>query len=216
MGLMQKLCSMKAESTHRITRLSITKNRGVEMIEYTVKVYPEGNKEWFLKGKLHREDGPAVEYADGTEEWFIDGKLHREDGPAVEYAGGTKGWYLNGELHRGDGPAIEYANGTKKWYKNGELHREDGPAVEYLNGAREWFIDGKRHRLDGPAIKHTDGYKFWYIYGKELTGDEFNKQTAPAEALSSLPAQEYTIAQLEEILGRKIKIVGEDNETKQK
>ena len=35
------------------------------MIEYTVKVYPNGDKEWWLNGKLHREDGPAIEDADG-------------------------------------------------------------------------------------------------------------------------------------------------------
>ena len=31
------------------------------MIEYTVKVYDNGDKEWYLNGKLHREDGPAIE-----------------------------------------------------------------------------------------------------------------------------------------------------------
>ena len=29
------------------------------MIEYNVKVYDK-EKHWFLNGKLHREDGPAV------------------------------------------------------------------------------------------------------------------------------------------------------------
>ena len=29
--------------------------------------------------------------------WFKDDKLHREDGPAVEYRDGSKGWYLNGK-----------------------------------------------------------------------------------------------------------------------
>ncbi len=28
--------------------------------------------------------------------WFIDGKLHRKDGPAIEYYNGTKSWWLNG------------------------------------------------------------------------------------------------------------------------
>ena len=39
-----------------------------------VKVDTDGNKHWFLNGKLHREDGPAVEYADGTKEWYLNGK----------------------------------------------------------------------------------------------------------------------------------------------
>ena len=31
------------------------------MIEYTVKVWANGDKVWYLNGKRHREDGPAVE-----------------------------------------------------------------------------------------------------------------------------------------------------------
>jgi hypothetical protein len=33
------------------------------MIKYTVKVYANGHKHWYLNGKLHREDGPAIECA---------------------------------------------------------------------------------------------------------------------------------------------------------
>jgi hypothetical protein len=65
--------------------------------EYTVKVYEDGGKFWFLNGKLHREDGPAVEYANGDKFWYINDKRHREDGPAVELANGRKYWYLNGK-----------------------------------------------------------------------------------------------------------------------
>ena len=54
------------------------------MIEYAVRVNDGGTKEWFLNGKRHREDGPAVEYANGYKSWYINGELHREDGPAIE------------------------------------------------------------------------------------------------------------------------------------
>jgi hypothetical protein len=57
-----------------------------------------GDKEWFLLGKLHREDGPAVEYANGDKEWFLHGRLHREDGPAYIYNKYYIEWYLNGNL----------------------------------------------------------------------------------------------------------------------
>jgi len=70
------------------------------MIEYAVRVNDGGTKEWFLNGKRHREDGPAIEYASGTKAWFLNGKLHREDGHAIEGACGTKHWYINGELNR--------------------------------------------------------------------------------------------------------------------
>ena len=56
-----------------------------------------GDKSWYLNGKLHREDGPAIERANGDKSWYLNGKLHREDGPAVEWANGYKSWYLNGE-----------------------------------------------------------------------------------------------------------------------
>ena len=65
------------------------------MIEYTVKVYPNGDKSWYLNGELHREDGPAIEGANGDKYWWLNGKRHREDGPAAEEAHGYKSWYLN-------------------------------------------------------------------------------------------------------------------------
>ena len=56
-----------------------------------------GDKAWYLNGKFHREDGPAVEHANGNKYWCLDGKLHRTDGPAVEYANGFKYWFLDGK-----------------------------------------------------------------------------------------------------------------------
>ena len=69
------------------------------MIEYTVKVYTDGTKAWYLNDKRHREDGPAIEYANGHKSWWLNGELHREDGPAREYADGYgyKEWWLDGK-----------------------------------------------------------------------------------------------------------------------
>ena len=72
------------------------------------------------------------------------GKLHREDGPAIEYANGPKEWWQNGQLHRIDGPAVEWTSGTKEWYQDGHLHRTGGAAIEYADGDKWWFIDGVR------------------------------------------------------------------------
>ena len=88
------------------------------MITYTVTV-DGARTEWRLNGKLHREDGPAIETASGTKEWRLNGNLHREDGPAVEWSNGYNAWWLNGNLHREDGPATEYADGAKAWWLNG-------------------------------------------------------------------------------------------------
>jgi len=68
-------------------------------------------KHYNAKEELHRLDGPAVDLLDGmcgTKEWFIDGKRHRKDGPAVIWADGDKIWFLNDRRHRLDGPAVEY------------------------------------------------------------------------------------------------------------
>jgi len=94
---------------------------------YEVKVYDNGDKFWYLNGKLHREDGPACECANGDKEWYLNGELHREDGPAVECANGSKYWCLNGkELTE------------KEWKQQTSKESCDGKIVE---------IEGKKYRL---------------------------------------------------------------------
>ena len=79
-------------------------------------------------------------------EWYLNGKLHRTEGPAIEQANGYKAWYLNGERHRTDGPAVEWTNGTfKEWWLNGKLHRTDGPAAEGANDYKAWYLNGERY-----------------------------------------------------------------------
>lgn len=82
---------------------------------------------------------------DGTTGWYLNGRLHRTDGPAIEGASGFKVWYLNGQRHRTDGPAFEYTGGRKEWYLNGHRHRTDGPAIEdEALGFNAWFLNGQR------------------------------------------------------------------------
>jgi hypothetical protein len=61
-----------------------------------------------------------IEYPNGTKKWYLNGKYHREDGPAIIEADGSKRWYLNGMRHREDGPAVEYPNRLKQWWSNGK------------------------------------------------------------------------------------------------
>jgi hypothetical protein len=35
-----------------------------------------GTKSWYLNGRYHRLDGPAVEYEDGDKEWLANGKYY--------------------------------------------------------------------------------------------------------------------------------------------
>ena len=104
------------------------------------KTYANGDKEWWLNGNLHREDGPACEYTNGDKEWLLNGKRHREDGPAIERPDGSKSWYLNGNLHREDGPAVEWANGAKYWLLNGKkVHPETIVDLWLSRGVFCWY-----------------------------------------------------------------------------
>ena len=143
----------------------------------------KGTVRWYWKGRLHREDGPAIEWANGTKEWYRNGvqvepfteSMDPDElealatsviGPQPETdRDGTVHWYWRGQLHREDGPAVEWADGSKVWYRNGQCHREDGPAVEYTSGSKAWYRNGLRHRDDGPAVEWADGSKSWYRNG---------------------------------------------------
>lgn len=80
-------------------------------------------KRFLKEGKIHREDGPAVECWNGKKEWWIEGKLHREDGPAVEYSNGDGRFYLENryyiKLNLKDHVVLDYYRGNYNlmWYK---------------------------------------------------------------------------------------------------
>ena len=74
----------------------------------------------------------------GSKAWYLNGKLHRINGPAVKCAYGNKYWYLNGKLHREDGPAIENSNGDKSWYLNGKQVKEED-LINYNITEREYI-----------------------------------------------------------------------------
>jgi len=44
-----------------------------------------------------RGEHKVVDYK-GNARWYLNGRFHREDGPAIIYACGAKRWYLNGKL----------------------------------------------------------------------------------------------------------------------
>jgi len=118
-------------------------------ITYTVVVDDEGNKRWYHNDKLHRLDGPAIEYADGTKFWFHDDKFHRTDGPAVEWTDGSKEWYHDGKRHRTDGPAIEYVDGSKYWFLDGEELTE----AQWRKRVAKPNCEGKVVEVDGVQYK---------------------------------------------------------------
>lgn len=59
-----------------------------------------------------------IQNPDGTREWYCHGLLHRTDGPAIEHINGIRAWYCHGQLHRTDGPAVEYTSEYSEWWLN--------------------------------------------------------------------------------------------------
>ena len=85
----------------------------------------EGNRKWYKDSKLHRDNGPAVEWVNGDRWWCKDSKLHREDGPAIEYANGNHWRYkTNGILH-GNDHADELLDSLRWWYHDREYSFEE-------------------------------------------------------------------------------------------
>ena len=115
---------------------------------------------------------------------------------------GTTRWYKDAKckvLHRENGPAIEQYDGTMLWHQNGQLHRTNGPAIEWRDGEKRWYQDGRLHRTDGPAIERCNGTKEWYINNKIMTEAEFLAVTQPVI--------ELTVADVEKLVGKRVKII---------
>jgi hypothetical protein len=96
--------------------------------------------------KLEDLTGVGVEVVDDFRErqYYLNGFLHREDGPAGTYADGSKIYLQNGILHRLNGPAVIRADGYEAYYIYGRLHREDGPAITWANGQKAYYLYDKK------------------------------------------------------------------------
>jgi hypothetical protein len=149
--------------------------------------YPNKTKEYRKDGKLHREDGPAVEMPRGSKYWYLNGVEYSEENWQKEVAK-LKGERLmeifvrNNDLNSipsGFSGVAVWPSGTLVWYLKGKIHCEDGPAWERVDGYKAWFVDGKRHRKDGPAIVYPNGNEFWYLNGKEYSKADWQAEVSP-------------------------------------
>jgi hypothetical protein len=57
-----------------------------DYVKYEVRVYSSGSKYWYLNGKQHREDGPAVEHVNGYKSWYLEGVNYSESQHKAEMA----------------------------------------------------------------------------------------------------------------------------------
>jgi len=90
--------------------LASTGNQQLLKKKFTTVKKDPNCQQWFVRGKLHREEGPAVTW------WHRNGTIKR------------KAWYEHHKLHREGGPAVTWwsENGTKdrrEWYEDGKLWR---------------------------------------------------------------------------------------------
>jgi hypothetical protein len=60
----------------------------------------------------------------------------------------------------------------------------------------KWYLNGQLHREDGPAVEYTDGDKSWFLNGQRVT---------EAEVIKTV--QQLTVAEIEVLLGHKVKVV---------
>ena len=65
-------------------------------------VYTDHQGSWYsLKEDgtdFHRLDGPAIDLLNGDKQWWVNGRLHRLNGPAVDYNNHTYlEYYINGQ-----------------------------------------------------------------------------------------------------------------------
>jgi hypothetical protein len=61
-----------------------------------------------------------IESKFGYKAWYVDGRRHRTDGPAVIYDNGDEFWYARNQFHRTDGPAVIRHYGEHEWWINGD------------------------------------------------------------------------------------------------
>jgi hypothetical protein len=93
------------------------------------------------QSKLHRVNGPSIEYPDGSADWFKHGALVKK-----LYTTGTIVHYRD----VADGPEEDARLVTK--------HRLDGPAVICLEGLEFWYV-GDQH-IDPDAVLGPLGTDF--------------------------------------------------------
>ena len=103
-------------------------------------------------------------YSDGTVSDLLlyTKKLHREDGPAIEWDNGDWAWFYNNYPHRDDGPAVR-ESGALQWFYHGKRHRLDGPAFQPLGmGLPRWYINGGEQLSEKDFEAHPERQKYLF------------------------------------------------------
>lgn len=99
---------------------------------------------WFEDGKLHRSDGPAITYADGTKEWWIRGRRHRQGAASVVVAKGARwnNWQPVG--HMSSRKRMPLTGPAELYYSHGQLHNVSGPALRAQGRRDQYWLEGEK------------------------------------------------------------------------
>lgn len=117
----------------------------------------------------HRDNGPAVD-GEREKEWYLWGKMHNENGPArISWA------WTNDPIPKPVFDSNGERVWNEQWFFNGRLHRVGAPAniVRNGDGYEEWYEHGILHRMDGPA--QTGCIKSYWINGYEFNHKDYLK-----------------------------------------
>lgn len=66
------------------------------------RVFERSETRWYVNGKAHRKNAPAVINDNGMQQWWLNGQRHRLNGPAVygrQYKGGKSLWSDEYRVH---------------------------------------------------------------------------------------------------------------------
>jgi hypothetical protein len=92
-----------SDDKHYVTNLPLANGGTMRLISRPA------TKKWSIyyydsSEERHNDHGPSIIHSSGTKIWFIHGKIHREDGPAL-MTSRSEIWYYQGMIHRLNGPA---------------------------------------------------------------------------------------------------------------
>ena len=146
-------------------------------------VAANGTKQWRNeRGEYHRIDAPAFETVEGHKEWFIDNKLHRVDGPAIEYSfDGRKEYWIDGQhmrekefyKHPKCMPLITLRPETDwkaLWKSSGHKIFKDAHGVRYV-------LNKKLSHTIGTYIDHSPTWESIVHTGVKLLSGHYNHES---------------------------------------
>lgn len=109
-------------------------------------------------GTLHRDpqDGPAITFYDGSQHYYVDGKLHRMDGPAViDVTNQVEKWYRHGDIVVRNGSS--YVDDSHSVPLT--IHHADGSTTTNL-GPGKWQSRANDIYSNGNALANSNQRQF--------------------------------------------------------